>query len=71
VAAAERARYGRGVLGAIVMLCAERRLPVRALRARRSVARAARLAAASAIALCVLAAAATVQLVAAVLHALS
>src|SRR4051794_29142465 len=39
VAEAERARYGRGLLGALVLFAAERRLPLQAQQAGRHVAR--------------------------------
>jgi hypothetical protein len=71
---AERGRYGSGALGALVMFVAERRLPVRARRTGRRVARVAlgvtAAVAALATVLVVAVGVAAVEILAAVLHAL-
>lgn len=75
VAEAERAHYGAGVLGALLMVLVERRLPEPSLQARHCVARWARRAFAAAavalVALTVMAMLAAVELIAAILEVLS
>jgi hypothetical protein len=71
VADAERAVYGRGLLGALLLLAAERRLPEPARRAGRRAARAVLIVSAALVAFAIAGLVAAVELLAAILRALS